>query len=239
MKNFIDLLLNDSVLFLIAITIIVLIVLIIICIILLKKRYDLDSNEHVINTKTTNVLAELTELAKEDNQNKQNVERTVYLPKEEVVDSLPSENNNKMDLEAMLSQMEATLNEKDKAIVNFEQEQEAKAIISYEELKKAVNQNSNMEVKKVETLEPTIDAKEVSRSADIAKDNKNFKNTDFISPIFGKMENNYDYPKIGEFEGQRTIIKNESNQDLAFDNHNKDKNEAFLDSLKQFRKNLE
>ena len=51
--------------------------------------------------------------------------------------------NDKVDLEAMLLQMEESLNEKDKAIANFEQEQEEKAIISYEELKKAVNKNLN------------------------------------------------------------------------------------------------
>lgn len=238
MKNFIDLLLNDSVLFLIAITIIVLIVLIIICIILLKKRYDLDGNEQVTDT-TTNALNELSELTQTDNHNQSKIESTAFLPKEEPIEKANNINDSKIDLEAMLSQMEATINEKDKAIANFEQEQEEKAIISYEELKKAVKQNSNAEVTKVETLEPKIEFKEDTRTVDTSNDNKSFKNTDFISPIFGKMDNNYDYPKISEFEEQRPVIKREANNDLMYAKHSEDKNEAFLDSLKQFRKNLE
>ena len=238
MKNFIDLLLNDSVLFLIAITIIVLIVLIIICIILLKKRYDLDSNEQVTDT-TTNALNELSELTQTDNHNQSKIESTTFLSKEEPVEKEYNRNDSKIDLEAMLSQMEATINEKDKAIANFEQEQEEKAIISYEELKKAVNQNSNTEVTKVETLEPKNEFKKDTRVVDTSNDNKSFKNTDFISPIFGKMDNNYDYPKISEFEEQPQVTKRETNNDLMYAKHSEDKNEAFLDSLKQFRKNLE
>lgn len=237
MKSFVDLLLNDSVLFLIAITIIVLIVLIIICVILLKKRYDLDGKDNKVEIKSNNVLEELSELTKKADSLIQNVE-TPNLYNDDNSDKDLIAENDKIDLEAMLSKMEATLNEKEQAIVNFEQEQEEKAIISYEELKKAVNQNNNTEVTKVESLEPKLPLREIDKPIELDNKDKSFKNTDFISPIFGKMDNNYDYPKIEEFTEQ-TISKKNSHENLVFAKHGEDKNEAFLDSLKQFRKNLE
>lgn len=240
MKNFIDLLLNDSVLFLIGITIVVLIVLIIICIILLKKRYDLDNHSNGEAFKERDVLAELSTLTKVEEPVKEDIQIETPNVEKAVIEENKVDDN-KIDLEAMLSQMEETLNEKEKAIVTFEQEQEEKAIISYEELKKAVNQNNNTEVTKVETLEPKPIIKSVSVPNQEVNnnDNKGFKNTDFISPVFGKMENNYEYPKIGEFDEREERSIDKVNQNLNFAKHREDKNEAFLDNLKQFRKNLE
>ena len=55
MEAFIDLLLNDSILFLIAITIIVLIILIVCFIVLLKKKYDLTDNKSNYNYDNNNL----------------------------------------------------------------------------------------------------------------------------------------------------------------------------------------
>lgn len=236
MKEFIDLLLNDSVFFLIAVTIVVLIILIIICVILLKKKYDIvEVTERKDNTLNDNVnklntlVNEPTEIYAEEI--KEDFKETL------VENNVIEEKNNKMDLEAMLSKMEETLNEKDKAIANFELEQEEKAIISYEELKKAVNKNNNTSVTKVDSLEPK---KEVSKKTEVVNninDNKNFKNTDFISPIYGRMDNNYEYPTISNFEEN---AKEEPKENIIVGaKHSKSNNEAFLDNLKQFRRNLE
>lgn len=236
MKEFIDLLLNDSVFFLIAVTIVVLIILIIICVILLKKKYDIvEVTERKDNTLNDNVnklntlVNEPTEIYEEEI--KEDFKETL------VENNVIEEKNNKMDLEAMLSKMEETLNEKDKAIANFELEQEEKAIISYEELKKAVNKNNNTSVTKVDSLEPK---KEVSKKTEVVNninDNKNFKNTDFISPIYGRMDNNYEYPTISNFEEN---AKEEPKENIIVGaKHSKSNNEAFLDNLKQFRRNLE
>lgn len=231
MKEFIDLLLNDSVFFLIAVTIIVLIILIIICVLLLKKKYDMveikDTNDNTLydNVNKLNTLVnEPTKIYEEEIKEE---------PKEVIVE----EKNKKMDLEAMLSKMEETLNEKDKAIANFEQEQEEKAIISYEELKKAVNQNINSSVTKVDSLEPKKEVFEKREVVNNITDNRNFKNTDFISPIYGRMDNNYEYPTISNSDEE---IKEDPKENVIVGaKHSKNNNEAFLDSLKQFRRNLE
>lgn len=236
MKEFIDLLLNDSVFFLIAVTIVVLIILIIICVILLKKKYDIvEVTERKDNTLNDNVN-KLNTLVNEpieiyEEEIKEDFKETL------VENNVIEEKNNKMDLEAMLSKMEETLNEKDKAIANFELEQEEKAIISYEELKKAVNQNNNTTVTKVASLEPKKEVVEKREVVNNIKDNRNFKNTDFISPIYGRMDNNYEYPTISNIEEE---VKDEPKENVIVGaKHSKNNNEAFLDSLKQFRRNLE
>lgn len=232
MKEFIDLLLNDSVLFLIAITIIILIILIISFLTLLKKKYELVDSTYMETTDYHDNVSKLNNLINEEEKVEEiKVEIPVEEPMETVVE------DNKLNLEDMLSKMEETLNEKDKAIANFEQEQEEKAIISYEELKKAVSQNNNTNVTKVETLEKNpikVSKEDTIKPID---DNKNFKNTDFISPIYGKMDNNYEYPTISNVEENVNVEKAE--KDVVFAKHSKDNNEVFLDSLKQFRRNLE
>lgn len=231
MREFIDLLLNDSVFFLIGITIIVLIILIIICVVLLKKKYDIVEVKDSDEVNYDNNITKLNTLVNEQ-------VKSIEEPKAiEVEASSIESNDNKIDLEAMLSKMEETLNEKDKAIANFEQEQEEKAIISYEELKKAVNQNSNTNVTKVDSLEPKVPViNEIKKEATVTNSTKNFKNTDFISPIYGKMDNNYEYPTISNFDEE---MVEEPKEDIVSAKHSKNNNEVFLDSLKQFRKNLE
>ncbi len=231
MREFIDLLLNDSVFFLIGITIIVLIILIFICVVLLKKKYDIIEVKASDEVNYDNNITKLNTLVNEQ-------VKSIEEPKTvEVETSSIESNDDKIDLEAMLSKMEETLNEKDKAIANFEQEQEEKAIISYEELKKAVNQNSNTNVTKVDSLEPKVPViNEIKKESTVINGTKNFKNTDFISPIYGKMDNNYEYPTISNFDEE---VAEEPKEDIISAKHSKNNNEVFLDSLKQFRKNLE
>lgn len=218
---------NDEVSFLIFIIIIVLIMLIIACISLLKSKFDYMNSLNVIKidkdidrTKEIGIETKVNEMS-----NSEMIDKSISNDLAEEID------NKKMDLEAMLSKMEESLNDKEKAIVNFEQEQEEKAIISYEELKKAVNQNNTVNVTKIDSL----DKKEEAIQQPIIEEKqevKNFKNTDFISPIYGKQDNNYEYPKISnevEVKEKEEVVPK----------HSKNNNEAFLDSLKEFRKNLE
>lgn len=220
---------NDEVAFLIFMIIIVLIMLIIVCISLLKSKF-----EYMSRIKTVRIDENIDKTKDFVFENKVNeTPNSDFIEKKvEVSENIIEEiDNKKMDLESMLSKMEESLNEKEKAIVNFEQEQEEKAIISYEELKKAVSQNNNTNVTKVATLEK----KEEEIKQPVIKEQeevKNFKNTDFISPIYGKQDNNYEYPKISN----EVEVKE---KEESIPRHRKNNNEAFLDSLKEFRKNLE
>lgn len=237
MKAFFDLLLSDSILFLIAITIIVLIILIIFCLVLLKKKYEIIENKYSRDFDYENNVSKLKNLVTEEIKQDNVVVNEIPIETKTELETINTKDS-KIDLESMLSKMEENLNEKENAIINFEQEQEEKAIISYEELKKAVNQNNNTNVTRVESLEPkkTVisETKEVSKEIN---DSRNFKNTDFISPIYGKMDDNYEYPTISNLDEETNLM--EAKEDVIVTKHSKDNNELFLDGLKQFRKNLE
>lgn len=237
MKAFLNLLLNDSILFLIAITIIVLIILIIFCLVLLKKKYEIIEDKYNRDLDYENNVSKLKNLVTEEIKQDNVVAKETPIETKTELETVNTKDS-KIDLESMLSKMEESLNEKESAITNFEQEQEEKAIISYEELKKAVNQNNNVNVTRIESLEPKNTViSEIKDVSNEINDNRNFKNTDFISPIYGKMDDNYKYPTISHLDEETNLM--EAKEDIVVSEHSKDNNELFLDSLKQFRKNLE
>lgn len=94
----------------------------------------------------------------------------------------------------------------------------------------------------IDVKEPeTIEIKELD---DTTSSDKKFKGTDFISPIFGRQENNFNYPTVPKLHS--TIMKEEfvkpSTLDLdatrRLDEEIK-KNDDFLKALKDFRKSLD
>jgi len=158
-----------------------------------------------------------------------------------------------VDLESVLEKMQEEVNKPKDEIMTFEEEQEEKAIISYQELLNAVKKNVN-EVTKVEKnesaeikqeiinesniLEPVVlkTEKEIKVESEENKSNK-FQNSEFISPIFGRVGNDVEYPKIKSFDEkeedlEKTIVMPKS--DINTDN-----DDEFLRILKEFRNNLE
>ncbi len=127
----------------------------------------------------------------------------------------------KAELERVYAQMSADLNKeqpKDE-IDAFEKEQEENAIISYKELMKQANMMKKEEDIKNEKVEVSQEIKEQEEpikeeiKEEKPKAYQGFKSSDIISPIYGIQ-------KKGE--------KNYTKQD----------NDKFLNSLKEFRKNL-
>jgi len=159
-----------------------------------------------------------------------------------------------VDLESVLEKMQEEVNKPKDEIMTFEEEQEEKAIISYQELLNAVKKNASNPVAEKQTevtsksevvqeknyLEPVIlkTEKEDKVEDDQPKLNK-FQNSEFISPIFGRLDNDIEYPKIKSFEEknenedlEKTIILPKVSEKL-------DNNDEFLRILKEFRNNLE
>ena len=134
-------------------------------------------------------------------------------PIEVTIDDEPTE---KTEIEKVIEALEENKNER--VMTSFEEEQEANAIISYQELVKAVEEKRlHLEPKKTETdeklssvveaiVEPNIEKevqinleKEVTTEPALEieeplvqpeKSHPKFKNSEFISPIFGKDNNN-------------------------------------------------
>ncbi len=180
---------------------------------------------------------------------------------------------NKKEVEEMLMKMQKDLESKpEDAVANFENEQEEKSIISYQELLESVKNAENVKVtpvkieeepekieidnygfneepihidiKEPEKVEEKIELKEVIDDIESTESNdKKFKGTDFISPIFGRQENNVKYPTVPKLHSnikeevvKPNIIDLEATRRL--DEEIK-KNDDFLKALKDFRKSLD
>ena len=184
------------------------------------------------------------------------------------------EKDNKSELEKVLEKMQKNLETKPEEVVEkFEKEQEEKAIISYQELVKSLKKG-NVE----NTIETSIEEKELKDSrpelkqivdsiknpviSNIKETSKKFKNTEFISPVFGKMEEHledkrrsYEEPiekfdeiyesynlndYLNEFKTDSNIRIDSLEQtlDLGPITAEIKKNEEFLQALKEFRENL-
>ena len=108
------------------------------------------------------------------------------------------------NLEALLEKMERDLEEKENDVSSFEQEQEEKAIISYQEL--VGNVKGTVEKKEERTI--PIALEDIEEEVEPVKEkielpeSKKFQNTEFISPIYGRVENHIEYPKIPKFESK-------------------------------------
>ena len=182
-------------------------------------------------------------------------------PKEEVeqVDDKTKE------LEDVLEKMQKDLEAKPVDVVaSFEKEQEEKAIISYSELVKTLKKGQPEEEKTIDILVDEI--KEAASSNESTYDKK-FKNTDFISPVYGKMDEHLDYPKVSSFKKEEDINEYLENFDKQINDYKLDdyleefnenkkidsleqtldmepisaemkKNEDFLQALIDFRENL-
>lgn len=166
-------------------------------------------------------------------------------------------------LEEILQKMQADIDTKPEDVVRkFEEEQEEKAIISYQELvdnvkagKIDIVEDEETNVNFVESLnlevanEPIMEIKEESSvtpemlkevienisESSVKEEPKKFKKSEIISPIFGVMEENFDYPKITKTENMLDIMNTRDYNELTEEIK---RQEEFLNALKEFRKNL-
>ncbi len=150
------------------------------------------------------------------------------------------------ELDNLLAVMQEDL-EKERALEEvteeYEDEQEKTAIISYQELLKAARENkikTSYDDEKIAVISTSDNAAKKSDIIEIEEENlsetKKFKNSDFISPIFGKQESVSDYPKVPNFNHQKQQKKEYIDEELVdFDNNS---DEEFLESLIAFRNNL-
>lgn len=145
--------------------------------------------------------------------------------------------------------------EKENAVELFEQEQEEKAIISYQELLNAKNKPDTKTEKieipmgvglpkveeKLETVVEKLKATpKLATAVSQGSSETKFTNSEFVSPVFGKMDRNI-----------KNNIQIQVEVDKKYDNHDLEKtlnieplteeikkNNEFLNALKEFRKNL-
>lgn len=228
---------DDKILFALLIVIAILIV---VCIVILLKKsknnYDEEINEILDDLKKSKPRKDKEEIDEEkDELINEKIEIPIGENKKPTVVK-----EEKMDLDDVLNKMQKTLDNQEQIVQNFEEEQEEKSIISYKELVESLNK----EKKEIEEIKEEINeedstkekVKEFLKTTEEEKDKK-FKNTDFISPIFGKMDSNIEYPTVKMHEKE---IKKEEKEEIFDYKHAKsvNKNIEFLENLKEFRNNL-
>ena len=168
------------------------------------------------------------------------------------------------ELENILKKMQEDIDLKPEDVVRkFEEEQEEKAIISYQELvdnvtsgKIDVVEEEESDINFVENLsleeenEPIMTTEEevpavtpemvkeaienISVSS-IKEEPKKFKNSDFISPIYGVMSQKFEYPTVKKNKNMLDIMNTKDYNELTEEIQ---KQEEFLNALKEFRRNL-
>lgn len=166
-------------------------------------------------------------------------------------------------LEEILQKMQEDIETKPEDVVRkFEEEQEEKAIISYQELvdnvkagkievvddeESSVNfvENLNLEVDNepiMEIDEDTVVTPEMVKEAienitvsSIKEEPKKFKKSDIISPVYGVMEETFEYPKVKKTENILDIMNTRDYNQLTEEIK---RQEEFLNALKEFRRNL-
>ena len=180
---------------------------------------------------------------------------------EELTKEEPSVITNK--LEEILQKMQEDIDTKPEDVVRkFEVEQEEKAIISYQELvdnvkagKIDILEDETSDVNFVESLtmdvttepimevseDPSITPEMVKEAivniteSSVKEEPKKFKKSEIISPIFGIMQDSFEYPSIKKTETMLDIMNTRDYNELTEEIK---KQEEFLNALKEFRRNL-
>ena len=168
-------------------------------------------------------------------------------------------------LEEILMKMQEEIDTKPEDVVKkFEEEQEEKAIISYQELLNNVKagkieviddeesnvnfvENLNMEITSEPVMEISNDEEasvtpEMLKEAiqtisdlSIKEEPKKFRKSEIISPVFGVVEENFEYPKVQKSENILDIMNTKDYKELTEEIK---RQEEFLNALKEFRRNL-
>lgn len=148
----------------------------------------------------------------------------------------------------------------DEFINTFEDEQEEKAVISYQELLKANKKTPDEEfeeeqldeIKPIKNVEKNYDflfedeAKEEVQKEEIKKEektevpdtdiNKKFRNSEIISPVYGRITGDSERPIINNINPERAVAQKKYLEKTKLE---LEEGEKFLQSLKAFRNNLE
>lgn len=199
------------------------------------------------------------------NEQKRRKIKNDFVVAEKVEEELNKEDDTAISskLDEILQKMQEDINVKPEDVVKkFEEEQEEKAIISYQELvdnvkagKIEVVDDEESDINFVENLnldinsEPIMEIKEESSvTPEMVKDAienitvscvkeepKKFKKSEIISPIFGVMEENIEYPKIKKSDNILDIMNTRDYNELTEEIK---RQEEFLNALKEFRRNL-
>lgn len=198
-----------------------------------ERKKDQEEIDEIMSSLVEPKRKPVIEEVEEDKEEKMEAVQEVEIKKEESVKEVKQDSS--LDIEAMLEQMQQDLNAKAEDVVaTFEQEQEENSIISYQELVSSLKgekiKPAKVEEKVVEVKQEESHAEQLSMDTimeETKPESKRFKNTEFISPVYGKMDEHLEYPTVPQFhKNDREIEKEletyESNTESSLVNKNID-----------------
>ena len=176
-------------------------------------------------------------IIKNNNHKKSSLEKI-----EEIKVTQVNETEEVSSFEDIIEAMQKDIDEeKENPVELFEQEQEEKAIISYQELlnaKNKVEKKEPVEKMVIPSIEEVLEIEEKPKATPVlATPQPKFTNSEFVSPVFGKMDRNANNVQLHveedykEHELERTLNIEPLTEEIK-------KNNEFLNALKEFRKNL-
>jgi len=157
-------------------------------------------------------------------------------PKQELTEE---QKKAKAELQRVFDQMSADLeskNPRQTEIDAFEKEQEENAIISYQELMRQANTKEEPINSIIKEEKPKTPVQLEIETLEETEEPKKFKNSEIISPIFG-IQGQDAKPNIEYKKKAKPVIVKHAYEEVK-QNYEEDNNRDFLNSLKEFRKNL-
>ena len=173
-------------------------------------------------------------------------------PNQEQIQKIEEEQDmkNRSSIEEVLRKMNEDLEkQKYQEIDRYEEEQEENAVISYQDLverklalaKEEAEKEVSEVINKTTYLEEDEDLVPVSfekteileTPSKIEKTTTKFSNSDFISPVFGRLENTMEYPTL-----KKVVETSSYTEEKVKPSALPDEADEFLNTLKEFRKNL-
>lgn len=150
----------------------------------------------------------------------------------------------KSEIEELLEKMQKDLEAKTEDVVEtFEKEQEEKSIISYQELLKTLNKETGVTKVELNEVEEALEPVQMTKLEEEPYEEvveelpkkpsqamKKFKNTEFISPVYGKMDEHLEYPTVPSFHAKEQV---------EFDFHDTLQNNIVEDVIEEFERKLE
>lgn len=222
----------------------------------IEKKQEINNEDKTISN----------ELPKEEKtiqlEAKIEVEEKIQSASENIEDNKEEYNQNKSDLETMLDQMQNDLEKKQNDVSSFEEEQEENSVISYQELISKMKNKTADTIEKSKVTQKVVEKEsndslnEIDIRKEIVRQNvpkeettRTFRNTEFISPVYGKMESDKVAPKVTETrasyrekyqseENRGNNVELEKTLRMAPISKEIKRNEDFLRALKEFRSNL-
>lgn len=258
-----------SELFFYALIVLFAIVLIIFGVVVYIECRKLKISEEQLGVEQTDAPAPKKEtVEKVESTPKQEEPIEILQPQEEVIPETLSqepeqkiENTSSLEIERLLARMKEDLKNEETNPERFEREQEEQAIISYEELVQAVKNQENMDIDSQTPISNRELEKQIEKMKQHEKEQEEkksgFHTSQFISPVYGVQREKKQIPdlkkELNQFQHEFQFDMEDMNQlekkepefskieehvDLN-GNDEVNKNVEFLDSLKEFRKNLE